>query len=74
MAWIFGLVGGAWLFGFHAAFAAFPLLYVRAHGGSWRMALLLSALAITALIAIFDSLVHVLWPEPAILVWLGIEL
>ena len=74
VAWIFGLVGGAWLFGFHAAFAAFPLLYVRAHGGSWRMALLLSALALTALIAIFDSLVHVLWPEPAILVWLGIEL
>ncbi len=41
MAWIFGLLGGAWLFGFHAAFVAFPHLYVRAHGGSWRMALLL---------------------------------
>ena len=74
VAWILGLAAGAWLFGFHAAFIAFPLLYVRAHGGSWRMALLLSALAIAALIIIFDSLVHVLWPEPAILEWLGIEL
>jgi hypothetical protein len=74
VAWILGLAAGAWLFGFHATFVAFPLLYVRAHGGSWRMALLLSALAITALIIIFDSLVHVLWPEPAILEWLGIEL
>jgi hypothetical protein len=74
VAWLIGLVAGAWLFGFHAAFVAFPLLYVRAHGGSWRMALLLSALAITTLIIIFDSLVHVLWPEPAILEWLGIDL
>ena len=73
-AWILGLVGGAWLFGFHAAFALFPLLYVRAHGGSWRMALILSALALAVLIIVFDSLVHVLWPEPLVLEWLGIEL
>ena len=72
--WILGLALSAWLFGFHVAFIAFPLFYVRAHGGSWRMALLLSALAISALIIVFDSLVHVLWPEPAILEWLGIEL
>ncbi|MDX1483716.1 MAG: tripartite tricarboxylate transporter permease [Alphaproteobacteria bacterium] len=73
-AWILGLVGGAWLFGFHAAFALFPLLYVRAHGGSWRMAVILSALALAVLIIVFDSLVHVLWPEPLVLEWLGIEL
>ena len=38
------------------------------------MAAFLSVLALTILIAIFDSLVHVLWPEPAILEWFGIEL
>jgi TctA family transporter len=71
--WLLGLVLGAWLFGFHAAFALFPFLYVRAHGGTWRMALMLSGLALIVLIVVFDSLIHVLWPEPAILEWLGIE-
>jgi hypothetical protein len=73
-AWLGGLILCVWLFGFHAAFVAFPLLYVRAHGGTWRMAGLLSALAISVLVIVFDTLVHVLWPEPAILEWLGIEL
>jgi putative tricarboxylic transport membrane protein len=73
-AWLSGLVLCVWLFGFHAAFVAFPLLYVRAHGGTWRLAAFLSALAIITLVIVFDSLVHVLWPEPAILEWLGIEL
>jgi len=72
-AWIFGLVAGAWLFGFHAAFSLFPLAYVRAHGGSWRMAVLLSALALATLIIVFDSLVHVLWPEPYVATLLGLD-
>jgi TctA family transporter len=71
--WILGLVTGAWFFGFHATFALFPLLYVRAHGGSWRMAILLGTLALITLIVVFDSLVHVLWPEPAIATLLGLD-
>ena len=50
-----GELGKGLMQGVRDAFAAFPLLYVRAHGGSWRMALLLSALAITALIVIFET-------------------
>jgi TctA family transporter len=71
--WILGLVTGAWFFGFHATFALFPLLYVRAHGGNWRMAILLGTLALITLIVVFDSLVHVLWPEPAIATLLGLD-
>jgi len=71
--WILGLVTGAWMFGFHATFALFPLFYVRAHGGSWRMAALLGGLALVTLVIVFDSLVHVLWPDPAIATLLGLD-
>jgi hypothetical protein len=71
--WILGLVTGAWMFGFHATFALFPLFYVRAHGGSWRLAALLGGLALATLVIVFDSLVHVLWPDPAIATLLGLD-
>jgi TctA family transporter len=71
--WILGLASAAWLFGFHATFALFPAAYIWIHGGSKRMAIFLGLLALATLVIVFDSLVHVLWPEPAIATLLGLD-
>ncbi|HSR55690.1 MAG TPA: hypothetical protein VLN73_05590, partial [Alphaproteobacteria bacterium] len=71
--WLLALAVGVYAIGFHITMAMFPLLYVRVYGGSWRTAVLLSVIAEVFVIAVFDSLLAVLWPKPLIFELLGID-
>ncbi len=66
-AWIAALLASIVLLGFHASFFLFPVIYVRVHGGGWRLALFLGALADAGLVGIFDFMVRVVWPQPVLL-------
>jgi hypothetical protein len=43
------------------------LAYAQAHGASWRLALLLGVIAEGLLIGLFDTPIHIVWPEPLVL-------
>jgi TctA family transporter len=62
--WIAGLGAGIVIFGFTATLFLFPLLYARTYGGGWKLALGMGISAVAILIGIFDSLIHIIWPEP----------
>jgi TctA family transporter len=68
--WLAGLVVGAWLFGFHLTFFAFPLLFAYVYGGSLRGALYISVAAVALLWVIFDYFQGAVWPEPLLLPFL----
>ena len=70
-AFFVGLVAAA-VFGFQAAFFAFPLAYARTYGASWRLALTLGIVGEAILIGLFDTIIHIVWPEPLLQVLLGI--
>jgi TctA family transporter len=71
--WVAGLIAAIWLLGFHAAFLFFPIVYTRYYGGSWRAAVFLGALALAALMAIYDVLIKIVWPVPGLLELLGLS-
>jgi hypothetical protein len=62
--WIGGLGAGIVIFGFTVTLFLFPLLYARTYGGGWTLALGMAVSAVAILIGIFDSLIHIIWPEP----------
>jgi len=70
--WLLGLALGVFALGFHAAVAAFIVLYVRGYSGGWMAALTLAALAEAFVIVVFDLLLSVFWPTPYLLRLLGI--
>jgi hypothetical protein len=66
VAWVLALFAGSVLLGFHAAFLLFPILYIRLKQGSWRLAVFCGALSLTFLLAVFEGLIKVVWPDPLI--------
>jgi hypothetical protein len=64
--WIGGLGFGIVVFGFTVTLLLFPLLYARTYGGGWALALGMGISAVAILIGIFDSLIHIIWPEPLV--------
>jgi len=69
-AWSLGFLAACFLIGFHAAFLLFPILYIRLKGGSWRIALFCGGLALIFLLAVFEFLIKVVWPDPLIYTWI----
>ena len=67
-----GLIAGVWLFGFFIAVPVFVFLYLllRAHE-KWWGALIYTAATLGFLWLVFDEILHVLWPQGAVLVWMG---
>ena len=68
--WIAGILAGIFLIGFHISFFLVPILYVRVYGGSWRLALILGLMAEGILIALFDTVISVVWQKPILLPFL----
>ncbi|MGE0651819.1 MAG: tripartite tricarboxylate transporter permease [Alphaproteobacteria bacterium] len=72
MLWLGGLAAGVYLIGFHITAGLFPALYIRTYGGGWKAALILSLIAEAFVIVIFDMLLEVFWPAPALFELLGL--
>jgi putative tricarboxylic transport membrane protein len=72
-AWLLALAAGVFLIGFHITMGLFPLLYIRAYGGSWRAGILLAVIAEAFVVGVFDLLLAVLWPTPYLFELLGIS-
>ena len=70
--WFAGLLGTVMVLGFQPAFFAFPLAYARTYGASWRLALGLGIAGVVILIGLFDTIIHIVWPEPLLQRLLGI--
>jgi TctA family transporter len=64
--WVAGFFLSCVLFGFLASFMLFPVIYVRIKKGSWRVAAICGAISILFLLAVFEFLIKVVWPDPLI--------
>jgi TctA family transporter len=62
--WIFVTLAGVVLVGFHITFFVIPLVYARFYGGSWRLSLTLGVMSEVILIALFDTIIRIVWPKP----------
>lgn len=65
--WIYIFFFSALIFGFHASFAVFPVVYVLAKGGSWKQAIGCGVAAMAFLLVLFEFLIRIVWPDPLIL-------
>ncbi len=65
--WIAAILLLVFLIGFHIAFLIVPIAYARVYGGSWRLALTLGFMALAILIALFDTVISVVWPPPLLM-------
>jgi hypothetical protein len=70
--WFGGLLASVVVIGFQFAFFVFPLAYARTYGASWRLALGLGIAGEAILIGLFDTIIHIVWPEPMLQILLGI--
>jgi TctA family transporter len=70
--WYAGLLAAVVVLGFQFAFFAFPLAYARTYGASWRLALGLAVAGEAILVGLFDTLIHIVWPEPLLQRLIGI--
>jgi len=70
-AWLVGLLAAVWLIGFMVAVPLFVFAFSIIYGARWYVSVFLSAMALGLLYGIFDVVVHVSWPEPYVLRWLG---
>jgi len=70
---LFGLASGVWLVVFHIAVGLFSILFVRKYQGTWKEALIITGLSEVFVITVFDVLLKVFWPTPALFQPLGIE-
>ena len=70
--WFLGLVAGVWLFGFFIAVPVFVFLFLllRAQEKCWS-ALIYTGATLGFLWLVFEKILRVLWPQGAVLVWLG---
>ena len=70
--WFLGLIAGVWLFGFFIAVPAFVCLYLLLRAQErWWSALIYTGLTLAFLWLVFDRILRVLWPQGAVLFWLG---
>ncbi len=69
--WALGFFAACFLLGFHVAFLLFPILYIRLKGGSWVSALFCGGLSLIILLAVFEFLIKVVWPDPLIYTWIA---
>ena len=70
--WFGGLLGAVIVFGFQFAFFFFPLAYARTYGARWRLAIALGIIGEAILIGLFDTIIHIVWPEPLLQRLIGI--
>ena len=70
--WLFALAAGVWLVGFHIAAGAFVVLFIRHYKGKWIEALVIFALSEIFVVAVFDILLNVFWPTPALFELFGL--
>ena len=71
-AWLFALAAGVWFVGFHIAAGAFVVLFIRHYKGKWIEALVIFALSEIFVVAVFDILLNVFWPTPALFELFGL--
>ncbi len=71
-AWLFALAAGVWLVGFHIAAGTFVVLFIRHYKGKWIEALVIFALSEIFVVVVFDILLNVFWPTPALFEILGL--
>jgi hypothetical protein len=64
--WIIGFLVVIQLIGFLYAIPLFVFLYTKCYGGSWFLSVLLSVCAWGFVFGIFDTVLHVPWPDPLI--------
>lgn len=70
--WFLGLIAGVWLFGFFIAVPVFVFLYLFARAQEkWWSALIYTAVILAFLWLVFERILRVLWPQGAVLRWLG---
>jgi hypothetical protein len=73
VAWILGFFLAIWLLGFVVAVPVASFLYFRFAGGEkWFISILLSLAAWAAFYGLFDYLLHLPFPEGALLMWLNL--
>jgi len=61
--WLLGLLATIPLIGLPAALPLFVLVYIRAYGGSWTIALVLAALITAFIFGVYQQIMHVYWPD-----------
>jgi Tripartite tricarboxylate transporter TctB family len=72
-AWTLGFFLAIWLLGFVVAVPLASFLYFRFAGGEkWSISILLSVMAWVVFYGLFDYLLHLPFPEAALLVWLNL--
>jgi putative tricarboxylic transport membrane protein len=72
-AWTLGFFLAIWLLGFVVAVPLASFLYFRFAGGEkWSISILLSVMAWVVFYGLFDYLLHLPFPEGALLVWLNL--
>lgn len=62
--WILGFYLLIVTIGFSIAVPLFVLAYSKFYGGSWRLGIMLSAMAWSFVYGVFEKILHVPWPEP----------
>lgn len=62
--WIIGFYLLILVIGFPIAVPVFVLAYSKAYGASWRLGVLLSAIAWGFVYGVFEKILHVPWPTP----------
>lgn len=71
--WFLGLVAGVWLFGFFIAIPVFVFLFLLLRAREkWWSALIYTGATLGFLWLVFEEILRVLWPQGAVLFWLGI--
>ncbi|MDP2643986.1 MAG: tripartite tricarboxylate transporter TctB family protein [Desulfobacterales bacterium] len=69
--WIFGLLVGIRFLGFQLILPLFVLAYAKVYGARWWISIVLAGFIGLFLYGVFDQILHVYWPEPILLKWIG---
>ncbi|MDE0032197.1 MAG: tripartite tricarboxylate transporter TctB family protein [Deltaproteobacteria bacterium] len=70
--WFLGLIAGVWLFGFFIAVPVFVFFFLLLRAGEkWWSAAIYTGATLGFLWLVFERILRVLWPQGAVLVWLG---
>jgi hypothetical protein len=73
-AWIIGYIVAIWLLGYFYSVPLLVFLYLKVQSReSWTLSIALTAAAWLCFWGLFDRLLHLPFPEGALLTWLGVE-